>query len=234
MSNVAFARAASTGPVDSAYLDEITMMLRDLLRQVIRVREPRVLAIIDEPSNASALAPELIEPALQVIGMWLQLLNIAEENAAMRNRRQMETRSGPDQVPGSFSHAFATVAAANVAPEAVQTALDTIDVQPTITAHPTEAKRVTVLEIHRRIYLKLYELESPRWTSRERVHLLKLLRNEIDLLWLTGEIRLEKPTVEQEIHWGLHFFRETLFDRTVSRLIEMQSQDYLALGHGED
>ena len=164
----------------------------------------------------SALPHDLIEHALQVIGIWLQLLNIAEENAAMRNRRQMETRSGPDQVPGSFSHAFSAVAAANVSPEAVQNALDTVDVQPTITAHPTEAKRVTVLEIHRRIYLKLYELESPRWTPRERDGLLKALRNEIDLLWLTGEIRLEKPTVEQEIHWGLHFFRETLFDRTGS------------------
>ena len=192
------------------------MMLRDQLRQVIRVREPRVLAVIDEPANAVAIPAELIEHALQVIGIWLQLLNIAEENAAMRNRRQMESRSGADHVPGSFSHAFSVVAAANVTPEAVQKALDTIDVQPTITAHPTEAKRVTVLEIHRRIYLKLYELESPRWTPRERVQLLKALRNEIDLLWLTGEIRLEKPTVEQEIHWGLHFFRETLFDRTGS------------------
>ncbi len=215
MTNVTLARP-SAGPADAAYLDEITMMLRDLLRQVIRVREPRVLTVIDEPANARQLPPELIEHALQVIGIWLQLLNIAEENAAMRNRRQMETRSGPDQVPGSFSHAFATVAAANVPPEAVQKALDTIDVQPTITAHPTEAKRVTVLEIHRRIYLKLYELESPRWTPRERTGLLKALRNEIDLLWLTGEIRLEKPTVEQEIHWGLHFFRETLFERTAS------------------
>ncbi len=213
MTHLHLARAAAPAPTD-AYLDEITMMLRDQLRQVIRVREPRVLAIIDEPGNAATIPPDLIEPALQVIGIWLQLLNIAEENAAMRNRRQMETRSGPDQVPGSFSHAFSVVAAANVPPEAVQTALDTVDVQPTITAHPTEAKRVTVLEIHRRIYLKLYELESPRWTPRERAGLLKVLRNEIDLLWLTGEIRLEKPTVEQEIHWGLHFFRETLFDRT--------------------
>jgi phosphoenolpyruvate carboxylase len=207
-------RTAFAGPADTAYLDEITMMLRDQLRQVIKVRDPRVLAVIDEPANAINIPAEFIEHALQVIGIWLQLLNIAEENAAMRNRRQMENRSGPDQVPGSFSHAFSVVAAANVTPEAVQKALDTIDVQPTITAHPTEAKRVTVLEIHRRIYLKLYELESPRWTPRERIQLLKALRNEIDLLWLTGEIRLEKPTVEQEIHWGLHFFRETLFDRT--------------------
>ena len=98
----------------------------------------------------------------------------------------------------------------------MQKALDTIDVQPTITAHPTEAKRVTVLEIHRRIYLKLYELESPRWTPRERKALLDLLRNEIDLLWMTGEIRIVKPTVESEISWGLHFFREALFDRTSS------------------
>ncbi len=216
MKDAGFSRSGSVGPGEIAYLDEITMMLRDLLRQVIKVREPRVLALIDEPANAASLPHDLIEHALQVIGIWLQLLNIAEENAAMRSRRQMETRSGADQVPGSFSHAFATVAAHGVSPEAVQKALDTIDVQPTITAHPTEAKRVTVLEIHRRIYLKLYELESPRWTPRERAGLLKALRNEIDLLWLTGEIRLSKPTVEQEIHWGLHFFRETLFERTGS------------------
>ena len=216
MSDRQRARAGTAGPTDSAYLDEITMMLRDQLRQVIKVREPKVLAIIDEPADAVGIPPELMEHALQVIGIWLQLLNIAEENAAMRNRRQMENRSGPDQVPGSFSHAFSLVAAANVGLEAVQRALDTVDVQPTITAHPTEAKRVSVLEIHRRIYLKLYELESPRWTPRERAALLKALRNEIDLLWLTGEIRLEKPTVQQEIHWGLHFFRETLFDRTGS------------------
>ena len=31
------------------------MMLRDLLRQVIKVREPRVLAIIDEPANAISI-----------------------------------------------------------------------------------------------------------------------------------------------------------------------------------
>ena len=212
---------AMTKPVrgvqaDSIYVDEVTVMLRDLLRQVIKVREPRVLAVIDEPAHAAGIPVDLIEHALQVIGIWLQLLNVAEENAAMRTRRQIESQSGPDQVVGSFSNAFSVVAAANVSPEAVQHALDTIDVQPTITAHPTEAKRVTVLEIHRRIYLKLYELESPRWTPRERQALVRALRNEIDLLWMTGEIRLEKPTVEQEIHWGLHFFRETLFDRTAS------------------
>jgi phosphoenolpyruvate carboxylase len=199
---------------DVSYIDEITVMLRDLLRQVIRQREPAVLSVIDQPEDASGIPPHLIEHALQAIGIWLQLLSIAEENAAIRNRRQLEKQAGPDDVVGSLSHAFGQVAAFGVSPENVQKALDTIDVQPTITAHPTEAKRVTVLEIHRRIYLKLYELEAPRWTPRERKALLDLLRGEIDLLWMTGEIRFVKPTVESEISWGLHFFREALFDRT--------------------
>src|SRR5256712_1777870 len=85
-------------------------------------------------------------------------------------------------------------------------------VRPVITAHPTEAKRVTVLEKHRRIYRRLVDLEAPRWTPRERSALIDNLRTEIELLWLTGELRLEKPTVEQELAWGLYFVTENLFD----------------------
>jgi len=199
---------------DSSYITEITEVLRGLLRQVIKAREPDVLPILDNPEAAKDIPDHLVEHALQAIGIWLQLINIAEENAAIRNRRDIEKQAGPDEVIGSFSHALSQVAADDVPPEAVAKLIETLDVGPTITAHPTEAKRVTVLEIHRRIYLRLYELESPRWTPRERDNLLKILKNEIDLLWLTGEIRIEKPTVESEVAWGLHFFREALFERT--------------------
>ena len=207
---------------DSAYIDQIEAMLRNLLRQVIKQREPAVLAVLDNPAAAQISEP-LIEHALQAIGIWLQLMNIAEENASIRNRRGIERHSGPDEVIGSFSHALAQVAKAGVPSATVARILAQADVGPTITAHPTEAKRVTVLEIHRRIYLKLFELESPRWTPRERDALMVSLKNEIDLLWLTGEIRIEKPTVESEISWGLHFFREALFDRTSALCDSLQA-----------
>jgi phosphoenolpyruvate carboxylase len=199
---------------DTSYVEGLQETLRDLLRQVIKQREPAVLPILDDPDSSAGIPDHLIEHALQVIGIWLQLMNIAEENTSMRNRRQIEREGGPDEVIGSFSHALAQAAKAKVTPETVERVLANLEVGPTITAHPTEAKRVTVLEIHRRIYLKLYELESPRWTPREREALLASLKNEIDLLWLTGEVRLEKPTVESEVAWGLHFFREALYDRT--------------------
>ena len=81
-----------------------------------------------------------------------------------------------------------------------------------ITAHPTESKRVTVLEKYRKIYLLLRELENPRWTERERAQLVDDLRDQIELVWMTGELHLEKPSVEQEVLRGLHFFDETLFE----------------------
>jgi len=208
--------APATPVEDTSYIDELTALLRDLLRQVIKAREPDVLSILDNAQGADAIPPHLVEHALQVIGIWLQLMNIAEENAAIRNRRAVEKQAGPDSVGGSLSQSLAQAAASGVTGEALQKTLDILDIGPTITAHPTEAKRVTVLEIHRRIYLKLYELESPRWTPRERDNLLFQLRNEIDLLWMTGEVRAEKPTVESEVAWGLHFFRDALFDRTTA------------------
>jgi phosphoenolpyruvate carboxylase len=213
-----FVNIAVTPPVleDTSYIDELQVMLRGLLRQVIKMREPELLKILDDTTDLAGVPDYLIEHALQTIGIWLQLMNIAEENSSIRNRRNLERLGGPDQVIGSFSHALAQAAKAGISDEAVAKVLDNMLVGPTITAHPTEAKRVTVLEIHRRIYLKLFELEQPRWTPRERDALLAMLKTEIDLLWLTGEIRIEKPTVENEVAWGLHFFRETLFDRAAA------------------
>src|SRR3712207_8790759 len=69
--------------------------------------------------------------------------------------------------------------------------------------------------LFRSIYLKLFDLESPRWTPRERQAILHALKDDIDLLWLTGEIRLEKPTVEQEIA------------RSEEHTSELQSRQYL-------
>ncbi|TGQ03681.1 phosphoenolpyruvate carboxylase, partial [Mesorhizobium sp. M2E.F.Ca.ET.219.01.1.1] len=53
-----------------------------------------------------------------------------------------------------------------------------------------------------------------RWAPRERDTLVRDLKSEIEILWMTGELRLERPSVEREIAWGLHFFREVIFEAT--------------------
>jgi phosphoenolpyruvate carboxylase len=187
-------------------------LLFDLLTEVVERYEPRVAAVLRGELTTAGMPAELLARTLQAQGIWFQLLSIAEQNRDMRNRREVERERGYDQQRGTFASVFAAAAAEGIGASDVRRALSDLKVRPVITAHPTEAKRVTVLERHRRIYLRLLELESPRWTERERQEMIEALAEEIDLLWLTGELKLQKPTVEQEVAWGLYFFNENLFD----------------------
>jgi phosphoenolpyruvate carboxylase len=206
----------------AAYANEVVELLSGLLLLLVRERQPEVESVLRGERAASGLSPELLARTLQVQGLWFQLLSIAEQNAAMRRRRQVEAERGYEQVRGTFAQVITSAAASGVPAGEIRELLEVLRVRPVITAHPTEAKRVTVLEKHRRIYRRLVDLESPRWTPRERQALIVGLRNEIELLWTTGELRLAKPTVPQEVFWGLHFFNETLFDAVPDLLDKLE------------
>jgi phosphoenolpyruvate carboxylase len=207
--------------ISATYAKEVVELLTEQLKNVIRLRQPDILPLFQGEIPISEDNKELLLGVLQAWSIWFQLLNVAEENTAMRRRRLTEKVRGLENVPGTFANVFQQAKDANVSSDEVQNLLDKAHIRPTITAHPTEAKRVTVLEIHRRIYVLLYRLEGERWTDRERQKFVDELRDQIDLLWLTGELRLEKPTVALEVAWGLHFFEQTLFEcvpETIERL----------------
>lgn len=202
------------------YATEVAELLFSLLLDVVRTRQPWMEPVLRGGELEAGWTPDRQEAALRAQGIWFQLLSIAEQNAAMRRRRQTETGRGPEQVRGTLSQVLHDVVRQKITDaDQVRSLLRDLRIRPTITAHPTEAKRVTVLEKHRRIYRRLVDLESPRWTPRERTQIIDGLRNDIELLWMTGELRLEKPTVPQEVYWGLHFFSETLFEAT-SEILE--------------
>jgi len=208
----------------AAYTSEVVGLLHGLLLDVVRARQPEIEPVMKGKAPLPGSDRDLLLRTLQAHGIWFQLLSIAEQNAGMRRRRLLESERGLDRVEGTFAHAVAESVRLGVPAGQLQALLDAARVRPVITAHPTEAKRVTVLEIHRRIYLLLVQMESTRWTPREREAFTRELRTEIDLLWLTGELRLERPTVDQEVAWGLHFFNETLYERT-AELLELLERE---------
>lgn len=219
------AAASLRPPIDRAAVAHTQRLVNSLYKQlcsVIRVRRPGILDLFTGEAPLPEGAPDNLVHLLQAWGIWFQLLNIAEESAAARQRRQMEKKiGGPESAPGTFARALAAAKAGGVAADTVQALLDKMRIQPTVTAHPTEAKRITVLAIHRRIFLLLQRLEATYWTPAERQFLREKLRNEIDLLWMTGELRLQRPTVKQEIAWGMHF-AGTLY-RTLPFVLERLS-----------
>ncbi len=196
----------------ASHENKLVSLLHKQLLSVLRIRQPDIEAFFEGQKDIRDSTGSQVLYILEAYGIWFQLLSIAEQNTTVQRRRQIEKEYGRERVPGTFAYTFSTAAQHDIPAEELQKVLENSCICPVITAHPTEAKRVTVLEIHRRIYILLKQLELTRWTPQEREDLTLELRNEIDLLWLTGEIRLEKPTVAQEVTWGLHFFTESLFD----------------------
>lgn len=183
--------------------------MRGLWRTVLARRAPEVLPALSHETSGLPADGD-ITGYLQGLNIWFQILRIIRENSTNRTRRHLEIQEGPEAVEGSFATVMAGTP--DISAKRFNDTASQLLVGPTLTAHPTEAKRVTVLEIHRRIHRALVTLENNGLTAREREALLADIEGEIDLLWLTGELRLERPTPYDEIAWGLQFFRDSLFD----------------------
>ena len=101
---------------------------------------------------------------------------------------------------------------AGVSAEEMQALLDRLLVMPVFTAHPTEAKRRTILTKLARIadVLRALDLESPTPEEERAAH--EVLREELVSLWQTEETRAYKPDVMDEVRNGLYYFESTLHD----------------------
>ena len=84
-------------------------------------------------------------------------------------------------------------------------------VHPVLTAHPTEARRRTLLVALRRIRRLLDALDDPLTTPDEDADLRRRLREEITILWHTGDLRTVTPAPLDEVRSALAIFDETLF-----------------------
>lgn len=209
--------AAHPGPdhAQDDYGPRTRARLRAAWTNVLRRRAPEVAKLSDQGDWSQMHAGA----HLQAATIWFHLQQILDENIAIRAARLSEREQGSAARTGSFSEALAMASPEERAAMRGLLQDNRLSVGPTITAHPTEAKRVSVLEIHRRIYRTLVDLETQRWSPREERHLEQALEMEIDLLWMTGELRLERPTLEAEIDWGLQFYRTSLM-AAVPRLFE--------------
>ena len=223
--------AAPLRKVDSAaYESKVIDLLFKLFDDVTCTSYSGLEAVLARKPTSESRSLADITKVLQAQGIKFQLLSIAEQNSAMRRRREIEIDRGYENLRGTLAQVVAEAAAKGVEADHLRAVLRNLKVRPVLTAHPTEAKRITVLESHRRIYLRLMDLESQRWTPRERHALVDALRNEIEILWMTGELRLQKPTVAAEVNWGLHFFNETLFEAVPLLLAKLEnalSEHYL-------
>ena len=147
-----------------------------------------------------------LEGVVRAFGLYFQLINLAEA----RDRVRRATRRARATTGASEG---ARMRLALRRPD-VREVLNAIRISPVLTAHPTEARRRTVLVALRRIARLLERADDPRITPAVDRDLRRQLREEISVLWRTAELRRGAPSPLDEVRTAMVVFDETLYRLT--------------------
>ncbi|MEO5761648.1 MAG: phosphoenolpyruvate carboxylase, partial [Vicinamibacteria bacterium] len=151
---------------------------------------------------------------VKAFASYFAVVNLAEEEErvlVLREReRQAHERGQP--MEETISAALLALREQGTSPADLQKILHRLLIMPVFTAHPTEAKRRTVLTKFHHLADLLHQLDFQSPSPDERAAALDRLREELASLWETEETRAYKPGVLDEVRNGLYYFETTLFD----------------------
>lgn len=214
-----------TDGLNEAYFDRGFQALEDELRSVTNTLAESL------PLPDSSLArlpwigkkqeieddPKAAAEAAQLASLAFELLNIVEERVAWRFRAIRRAEFGPETVRGLWPGVIQRLKISGLSEDEAIQAFQKVEVEPVLTAHPTEAKRPLVREKHLAIYNRLAEWEDARMDPLREKRVRESLRAEFESLWQTGEIFVERPTIADERRNALYYLRE-VFPEVVIRL----------------
>jgi phosphoenolpyruvate carboxylase len=214
---------------DASSLESDLAMLGSLLDQTLARQVSgsfldtveRVRQAADEDLDASIEELEQLDLAttsqlVRAFSTYFHLANVAEQT-----HRGRQGRGDRDEDRGPLNRVTDLIEAALAAGELdrtdVEDAVRQLDVRPVFTAHPTEAARRSVLIKLRAVSDLLDEGVSVRREASEDRRW-RRAAEMVEELWLTDELRLEKPEVLDEARNALYFI-DGLMRRPVTNVL---------------
>ena len=177
-----------------------------------------------------SLDAQTLSQVVRAFSTYFSLVNIAEEASQHQQRREQLKHRTSENILwlGSFDSALASFKDLNMNAAQLQNLLNRLAYIPVITAHPTEAKRRSVLYALRRIFLANEKLNVADLNQTQIKEATDELEAQIQILWRTDEVRETRPQVRDEIKNGLYYFKESLFDAVpvIYKNLERRVRDY--------
>lgn len=161
---------------------------------------------------ASNLELDEAKEVLRMYTTFFHLVNSLEQHEISRINRKREfeeTHENPRNE--SIAEAVHKMKETGYSFDEALHVFDQIDIQPTITAHPTEARRRSVLTKQHEITSMIHTLGNEVLTGDETKILRKDIANQLKLLILTDEVRAERMSVEDEVENGMYYFTTTIW-----------------------
>lgn len=184
--------------------EDLEFMLLALKEVLIENGEAKIANEIPWINPVSSSLDEFSTQHLQLYSLVFQLLSMAEINGSVQMRRHVEEKS-PEAIKGLWDDSLGQLERAGVSKDTIIATLQDLYIEPVLTAHPTEAKRATVLEHHRELYLLLVQRENSMFSTNEQDDIRNELKQSLYRLWKTGEIYLQKPDVDSELRNVMHY-----------------------------
>lgn len=141
---------------------------------------------------------------------YFQLINLAEDNERIRRVRRREHANPELPRRGSLREVISLLQARGVTAAEIEALLEQAQVRFVLTAHPTEARRRTVIDKLSRIFAIIRDLDQQRALPWEIRRSRTWLASTIAELWTSNELRIQKPTVLDEVRAVLVYFGSTL------------------------
>jgi phosphoenolpyruvate carboxylase len=210
--------------------DETFELIESVRRVAVTARRNGTSSVAD---LEALLGLQPIDRVLNVIRAfdWLSLLANTAEDLHVERRRRHHLSIGSEAQRGSLAATFDELLADGVAPETITHVFADLEVSPVITAHPTEVRRKTILDVLGDISDLLDRLDRLPEGDRRRNDVVRELEVLILTLWQTAILRLSKLRVRDEINEALRYYEVSLF-ATIPRLtadLERLAEDRLGV-----
>ncbi len=153
----------------------------------------------------SALSADEARAVASAFATYFDLVNLAEDHQRVQLLNQKLNKKYPEPIDESIGEVVAMLKARGMTSEQMSDLLEGLSIELVLTAHPTEARRRTVLTKIEHVAQMLRELGNIKNSAREKDAILASLQSEISALWLTERARANRLTVTDEVKTGLYY-----------------------------
>jgi phosphoenolpyruvate carboxylase len=160
--------------------------------------------------RVDALPLKLSAPVARAFTLFFFLINTAEQVHRMRRRNAYALSEQAAAQPASFTWAFEQLKSRGVSAAEARELVAALDVRPVLTAHPTEATRRTLLRLQARLADTLVQRDTAPAAQRARLE--EAIEADVELLWLTDEVRRDRPSVLDEVSSVIWYLEDRLME----------------------
>lgn len=175
-----------------------------------RIGEPGAPSLDELLRDVNDIPLETAAKVARAFTLFFFLINTAEQVHRVRLRRLHSAQEDQPAQQASLRWTMEWLHDRGYSAEQAAQALAGLEVTPVLTAHPTEATRGTILGLQARIAHYLLSRHGASAPQRRAID--QAIEAEVELFWLTSEVRHDRPSVMDEVSNAVWYLTHRLME----------------------